>query len=74
MGLSNRSERHRRADRGRLERGSLVDQEGFHGLAEILDEMKAVDNLHRLGCPLANAVGVQVTAVATDHGNRRMLG
>jgi hypothetical protein len=36
--------------------------------------MKAVDDLHRLGRSLANTLGVQVTAVATNHGNRWMLG
>jgi hypothetical protein len=43
-------------------------------LAEVGDEMKAVHDLHRLRRPLANALAVQVTAGATDHGHRRMLG
>jgi hypothetical protein len=45
----------------------VIDQERFHRLTEVMDEMKAIDHLHRLGCPPANAVVVQVTAVATDH-------
>ena len=61
-------------DRGGLQRRSVVEQEGFQGLAEVLDEMKAIDHLHRLGCPPANAVGIEVTAIATDDGDRRMLG
>ena len=38
-------------DRGRLERRSVVEQEGFQGLAEVLDEMEPIDHLHRLRCP-----------------------
>ena len=57
-----RRERHRRTYRGRLERRSVVDQEGFQRLAEVLDEMKPIDDLHRVGCPPANAVGIQVDA------------
>ena len=64
----------RRADRGRLERRSVVEQKGFQGLAEVLDEMEAIDDLHRLGGPPANAVGVEVTAITADDGDRRMLG
>ena len=52
----------------------MVEQEGFQGLAEVLDEMKPVDDLHRLGRPPANAVGVEVAAITTDDGDRRMLG
>jgi hypothetical protein len=36
--------------------------------------MEAIDDLHRLGCPLANAVRIQGTPIATDDGDRRMLG
>jgi hypothetical protein len=51
----------------------MVAQEGFHGLAEMVDQMNAVDDLPRLGCPPANTVGVEVAPIATAHGNRRML-
>jgi hypothetical protein len=51
----------------------VIDQEAFQGLAEVVDEMKAVDHLYRLGGSLANAVGVQVAAIAADDGARRML-
>jgi hypothetical protein len=36
--------------------------------------VEAIDHLHRLGCPPANAVGVEVTAIATDRGDRRVPG
>jgi hypothetical protein len=36
--------------------------------------MEAIDHLHRLGRAPANAVGVEVTAVPADDGDRRMLG
>ena len=52
----------------------MVDQQGFQGLAEVLDQMKPIDHLHRLGCPPANAVGIEVTPIAADDGDRRMLG
>ena len=64
----------RRANRSRLQRGAVVEQEGFQGLAEVLDEMEAIDHLHRLGCPPANAVGIEVAPITADHGDRRMLG
>jgi hypothetical protein len=57
-----------------LERWSVVDQEGFQRLAEVMDEMKSLDDLHGVGCPPANALGVQVTAIATDDSDRRMPG
>jgi hypothetical protein len=41
---------------GRLQHGSPGDQEGFEGFAEVLHEMKAIDDLHRVRCTLANAV------------------
>jgi hypothetical protein len=49
-------ERHRRADRCRLECRSTVDQQGFQGLAEILDQMEAIDHLHRRWGPPTHAV------------------
>jgi hypothetical protein len=69
---SRRHERHRPADGGILERRSAVDEEGLQGLAEVADEMKAVDDLDRLGCPPANPVGVVVAPIATDDRDRRM--
>ena len=36
--------------------------------------MKAVDDLHGLRRPPPNAVGIEVTAIATDQADRRMLG
>jgi hypothetical protein len=46
-----RGERHRHTYRGRLERRPVVQQEGFQRLAEVVDEMKAIGDLYRLGCP-----------------------
>jgi hypothetical protein len=63
-----------RANGRPLQHGSLGDQEGFDGFAEILHEMKAIDDLHRVGCPLANAVRIQGTPIPTNHGDRGMLG
>ena len=51
----------------------MVDEESFQRLAEVLHEMKPVHHLHRLGCPPANAVGVEIAPIPTDHGDRRML-
>ena len=70
---SGRRERHGRPDRGGLQRRSVVEQEGFQDLTEVLDEMEAIDHLHGLGCPPANAVGIEVTPIAADHADRRML-
>jgi hypothetical protein len=36
--------------------------------------MKPVDDLHGRRRPPANAVGVEVAAITTDDGDRRMLG
>jgi hypothetical protein len=69
-----RHERHRRADGSRLQHRSVVDEERFQRLAEVLDQVKAIDHLHGLRGPPANAVGVQVAAIAADDGDRRMLG
>ena len=52
----------------------MVQQERFQCLAEVLDEVEAIDHLHCLRRPSANAIGVEVTAIATDDGDRRMLG
>jgi hypothetical protein len=49
------------------------DQEALQRLAEVVDEMKAIDHLHRLWRPPANAVGVELTTITADHGDRRML-
>jgi hypothetical protein len=40
----------------------------------ISDRMKTVHGLHRIRCTMPNAVGVQGTSIATDDGDRRMLG
>jgi hypothetical protein len=37
-------------------------------------EREPIDDLHRLRCPPAHAVGVEVTAIGTDHGYGGMLG
>ncbi|HEX2186913.1 MAG TPA: hypothetical protein VHN78_15565, partial [Chloroflexota bacterium] len=58
-----RRERQRRAYRGRLEHRSVVDEERFQRLAEVLDEMKPIDQLHRLGGPPANTVGVEIAPI-----------
>jgi hypothetical protein len=68
-----RRERQRRTDRGRLEGRSVIEQDSFQRLAEVLHEMKPIDHLHRLGGSLANAVGIQVAAIATEDGERRVL-
>jgi hypothetical protein len=52
----------------------VVDQDGLQGLAEVLDQMKAVNDLHGPGRAPANAVGIEVTPIAADHGDRRMRG
>ena len=36
--------------------------------------MNPIDHWYRVGCPPANAVSIEVTPIATDHVNRRMLG
>ncbi len=36
--------------------------------------MKAIDHLHRVRGALADTVRIQGTAIAADHGDRRMLG
>jgi hypothetical protein len=52
----------------------VVDQEGLQGLAEVLNQMKPIDHLYCVGCPPANALGVEVAPIATDDSDRRMLG
>ncbi len=42
-------------------------------LAEVVDEMKTIDDLHRVGGSLADAIRIQGAAIATDDGDRRML-
>jgi hypothetical protein len=37
----------------------LADRGGFDGFAEVLHEMKAIDDLRRGKCALANAVRIQ---------------
>jgi hypothetical protein len=71
---SSRPERHRRPERGVLERWSVVDQKGLQGLAEVLDEMEPIDHLHGIGRAPANAIRIQVAPITADHRNRRMLG
>jgi len=57
-----------RANGRRLQRRSSRDEKGLNGFAEIPDEMKPIDHLHRLGCPPTNAVRVEVVPI---HGRRR---
>jgi hypothetical protein len=52
----------------------MVQQGRSQCPAEVLDEVEAIDHLYRLRRPSANAIGVEVTAIATDDGDRRMLG
>jgi hypothetical protein len=52
----------------------VVAQEDFQGLAEVLDEMEAIDHLYGLGRAPANAIGVEVAPITTDHADRRILG
>jgi hypothetical protein len=68
-----RRERHRRPDRSGLQRRSVIEQEGFQDLTEVLDEVEAVDHLHGRRRPPADAVGVEVAAIPTDDGDRRVL-
>jgi hypothetical protein len=51
----------------------VVEEEGFQGLAEVLDEMEAIDHLYSRRRAPANAVSVQVAPIAADHGDRPML-
>jgi hypothetical protein len=51
----------------------MVDQEGFQRLAEVMDEMKPLDDLHGVGCPPANALGVQITPIAAHDRNEWIL-
>src|SRR5207248_1620763 len=51
-----------------LERGPLVVQKGLDRLAQIFDQMKAINHLHGLRCPTPNALGIEGTAVPTDDG------
>src|SRR5882724_741422 len=60
--------------RGGLESTPLISQEHFHRFAKVFHQMQAIDDLHRLGSPLTNAIRLQRTPIATDHGDRRMLG
>jgi hypothetical protein len=53
-----RDARHRRAHGCGLECRSVVAQEDFQGLAEVLDEMEAIDHLYGLGRAPANAVRI----------------
>jgi len=57
----------------RQQHRAFGDQAGFNSLAEVADEMAAVHDLHRLGCPATNAVRVEVTAITADDGDRRLL-
>jgi hypothetical protein len=59
---------------GRLEGPPLVPQERFYRFAEVIHQMKTIDDLHRVGGSLADAIRIQGAAIATDDGDRRMLG
>jgi hypothetical protein len=52
----------------------MVDQECLQCLAEVVDQMKAVDDLQGSGRAPANAVGVELAAIAADDGDARMRG
>jgi nitroreductase len=43
----------------------VVEQKGFQSLAEVLDQMKTIDHLHRVGGSLADAIRIQGAAIAT---------
>jgi hypothetical protein len=51
MGTGILSDKSACADRRGLQRASMVDEEGLQRLAEIVDQVKAIHHLHRLGCP-----------------------
>ena len=56
-----------------LKRGALAVEEGLDGFTQVFDEMEPIHDLHGLRCPTAYALGVEGTAVPTDHGDRGML-
>jgi hypothetical protein len=68
-----RDARHRRAHGCGLEGRSVVAQEDFQGLAEVLHEMEAINHLDGRGRASANAIGVEVAPIPADHRNCRML-
>jgi hypothetical protein len=51
----------------------LAVEEGLDGFAKVFDEMKPIHHLYGLRCPTAQAIGVERTPVATDHGDGGML-
>ena len=59
---------------GHFEGPPLVPQERFHRFAEVLHEMETINDLHRVGGSLADAIRIQGASIATDNGDRRMLG
>jgi hypothetical protein len=64
---------HHRAERGSLEHRPVGQQERFQRLAEVLDEVKAIDHLDSLGGSLTNAIRIEVTPITADSLDRRML-
>ena len=52
----------------------MIEQDGFQGLTEVVDEMTPVHDLHGLGCSPANAAGIEVTPIPADHTDGGMLG
>jgi hypothetical protein len=65
---------HRRECRRGLERGPAVEQERLYSLAKVMDQVKAIDHLHRVRGALANAVRIEGTPIPTDHRDRGVLG
>lgn len=56
-----------------MEGGPLVVQQGLDSLPQVFDQMKSVDHLYGLRCPLPDALGLEGTPVPTDHRDRGIL-
>jgi hypothetical protein len=55
------------------EHGALVEQELLERLAEIVQQVPAVDDLPGGGCPARRRVGVEAAAIACDRGDAGVL-
>jgi hypothetical protein len=58
----------------RLQHRSMVAQKRLQRLAEVMDERKPIDDVHRVRCSPANIVGVALAAIMTHRRDGRMLG
>jgi hypothetical protein len=72
--IPQRRQRLSRAHGSRLEGARWVRKQASTASRRLVHQMNAINNQHRVGGPLANTIRIQGTAIATDHGDRRMLG